>query len=150
MCVRKTTGSKVTYFFKFDYEISGVFFSSIIISQLRLPIFNPNVHILKFHLLPMVKGLVFENYRMCQVSWKASCLRVKTNQIWILLLYPYNPMCVSTVYLVLSRAVWTKQSEAYFSGGIRTHDLCNFRAVSYQLDQRDGPIAGYAVWILAF
>ena len=37
--------------------------------------------------------------------------------------YPYTNVCVSTVY----------------SGGIRTHDPCNSRAVSYQLDYRDCP-----------
>ena len=32
-------------------------------------------------------------------------------------------------------------SQAYYSGGIRTHDPCNSRAVSYQLDYRDCPVA---------
>ena len=44
----------------------------------------------------------------------------------------YTLMCVSTVYSVLTRA--TKQSLACYSGGIRTNNLCNYRAVSYQLD----------------
>ena len=34
-----------------------------------------------------------------------------------------------------------KKSQAYYSSGIRTHDLCNSRAVSYQLDHRDCPVA---------
>ena len=38
--------------------------------------------------------------------------------------FPLTPMCVSTVYSVLSRALW-KKSQAYYSGGIRTHDLCS-------------------------
>ena len=46
----------------------------------------------------------------------------------------------STVYSVLSRVLW-KKSQAFYSGGIRTHDLCNSRAVSYQLDHRDCPVA---------
>ena len=48
----------------------------------------------------------------------------------------YTPMWVSTVYSVLTRVLWEK-SQAYYWGWIRTHDLCNFRAVSYQLDHRD-------------
>ena len=34
-------------------------------------------------------------------------------------------MCVSTEYSVLSRVLWKKISQAYYSGGIRTHDPCN-------------------------
>ena len=37
-------------------------------------------------------------------------------------------------------SLW-KKSQAYYSGGIRTHNLCNSRAVSYQLDHRDCPVA---------
>ena len=47
-----------------------------------------------------------------------------------ILVYPYTPMCVSTVYSVLARVLW-KNSQAYYSGGIRTHNLCIFRAVIY-------------------
>ena len=41
---------------------------------------------------------------------------------------------VSTVYC-------ENKSPAYFSGWIPTHDPCNSRAVSYQLDCRDCPVA---------
>ena len=34
-----------------------------------------------------------------------------------------------------------KVSQAYYSGGIRTHDPGNSRAVSYQLDYRGCPVA---------
>ena len=34
-----------------------------------------------------------------------------------------------------------KISQAYYSDGIQTHDPCNSRAVSYQLDYRDCPVA---------
>ena len=34
-----------------------------------------------------------------------------------------------------------KKNHPYYLGGIRTHDLCNSRAVSYQLDYRDCPVA---------
>ena len=34
-----------------------------------------------------------------------------------------------------------KKLHAYYSGGIRTKELCNYRAVSYQLDYRDCPVA---------
>ena len=47
-------------------------------------------------------------------------------------------MCVSTVYSVLS---CEKISQACYSGRIRTHDPCNSRAVSYQLDYRGCPAA---------
>ena len=45
-------------------------------------------------------------------------------------------MCVSTVYSVLSRTLWTKP-QSFYSGVIRTHDICDSRAVSlfgYQVD----------------
>ena len=34
-----------------------------------------------------------------------------------------------------------KISQAYYSGGIQTHDPYNSRAVSYQLDNQDCPVA---------
>ena len=51
--------------------------------------------------------------------------------------YPYTPMCVSTVYSILTRVLWKKKSQAYYSGGIRTQDLCNSRAVSYWVKSAD-------------
>ena len=38
--------------------------------------------------------------------------------------YQYPPMCVGTVYSVLSRVLW-KQSQACYSSKIGTHDICN-------------------------
>ena len=52
--------------------------------------------------------------------------------VWSFWFYPYTPRCVSTLYSVLSRDLW-KKSQAFYSGGIRTHDPCNSRAVSYQI-----------------
>ena len=49
------------------------------------------------------------------------------------------PMCVySTVYSVLSPSLVKTTSQAYYSGWIRTHDPCDSRAVSYQLDYLPG------------
>ena len=39
------------------------------------------------------------------------------------------------LYSQLLRALW-KKSQAYYSGGIQTHNPCNSRAVSYQLDHQ--------------
>ena len=36
-----------------------------------------------------------------------------------------------------------KIPQAYYSGGIRTHDLCHSRAVSCQLSHRDCPVVVY-------
>ena len=44
-------------------------------------------------------------------------------------LYPYTDVCMHCILSTLS--------QAYYSGGIRTPDPCNSRAVSYQLDYRD-------------
>ena len=63
--------------------------------------------------------------------------------------YPYTLMCVSTVYSVLSRALWKKKSQACYLGGIWTHDLCNSRAVSYQLDHWDCPVARGSLKVLS-
>ena len=56
------------------------------------------------------------------------------------LVFTHTPMCASTVYLVLSRVLW-KNIIGMLLGGIRTHDPCNSRAVSYQLDYRGCPVA---------
>ena len=49
-------------------------------------------------------------------------------------------MCVA-LYTQYFPESCEKKSQAFYSGGIRTHDLCNSRAVSYQLDHRDCPVA---------
>ena len=49
-------------------------------------------------------------------------------------------MCVALYTQYFPRVLW-KKSQAFYSGGIRTHDPCNSRAVSYQLDHRDCPVA---------
>ena len=63
---------------------------------------------------------------------------LKEYQLYSFLFYPYTPMCVSTVYFP-----WfsEKISLALYSSGIRTHDLCNSRALSYKHDHRDCPAA---------
>ena len=55
--------------------------------------------------------------------------------------YPYTPMCVSSVYSVLTRALWKNKSQGYYLGGIRTHECCNSRAVSSQLEHWDHLVA---------
>ena len=45
--------------------------------------------------------------------------------------------CVSALYTQYLPEFCEKKSQAYYSGGIQTHDRCNSRAVSYQLDHRD-------------
>ena len=50
-------------------------------------------------------------------------------------------MCVSTVYTQYFLSPRKKISQVYHSGGILNNDPCNFRAVSYQLDYRDCPVA---------
>ena len=51
--------------------------------------------------------------------------------------YIYVFQHCNTQYFSLVKQI----SQAYYSGGIRTHNLCNSRAVSYQLDYRDCPVA---------
>ena len=50
------------------------------------------------------------------------------------------PMCVSTAYSVLPSSV-KNNLLAYYFGGIQTNDLCQSRADSCQLDQRDCLVA---------
>ena len=40
-------------------------------------------------------------------------------------------MCVSTVYTQYFLELCEKKTQAYYSGGIQTHDHCNSRAVSF-------------------
>ena len=47
-------------------------------------------------------------------------------------------MCVA---LYTQYFPWFLWKMVYYSGGIWTNDLRNFRAVSYQLDNRDCPVA---------
>ena len=58
------------------------------------------------------------------------CLPINTNVCW---------------HCILSRAsipkLCEKKSQVYYSGGCRTHELCSSRVVSYQLDNRDFPVA---------
>ena len=42
-------------------------------------------------------------------------------------------MCVNTIYSILTQ-VLSKKSQAYYSGGIQTQNLCNSRAVSYRIE----------------
>ena len=49
-------------------------------------------------------------------------------------------MCVALYTQYFPWVLW-KKSQAFYSGGIRTHDPCNSRAMSYQLDHRDCPVA---------
>ena len=37
-------------------------------------------------------------------------------------------MCVSTVLSTFPQVLWKTKPQAYYSGGIRTHDLCNFKS----------------------
>ena len=52
----------------------------------------------------------------------------------------HTPMCVSTCTQYFPESC-EKISQVCYSGGIRTHDPRNSRAVSYQLDYRDCPVA---------
>ena len=63
-------------------------------------------------------------------------------------IFTHTPTCVSTDTRYLCQSSVQNKSQAYYSGGIRTHNLCNSRAVSYQLDYRDCPVAMEAVRIL--
>ena len=49
--------------------------------------------------------------------------------------------CVLALYTQYFPESCEKISQACYSGGIRTHDPCNSRAVSYQLDYRGCPVA---------
>ena len=69
-----------------------------------------------------------------------SVVQLDFSIVTTLLIFGYTHTCVSTVYSVLSKSC-EKISQAYTSGGIRTHDPCNSRAVSYQLDYRGCPAA---------
>ena len=53
--------------------------------------------------------------------------------------FTHTPMCVSTVYSVLSPSPVQKIIQPCYSGGLRTQDPCYSRAVSYQLDYRGCP-----------
>ena len=56
-------------------------------------------------------------------------------------------LCVSTVYSVLSQVLQNK-SRACYLVGIWTQNRCHSRAVSYQLDHRDCPVARHLAFIL--
>ena len=51
--------------------------------------------------------------------------------LFIICLYPYTLMCVRTLYLVLSRVLWTKNHRHFTRCEIRTNDLCNSRKLSF-------------------
>ena len=62
--------------------------------------------------------------------WKALLIQVYSAFTFSFYLY-YTIMCIRTVYSVLSPSpVKTRKAQAHYSGGIRTHDLWNSRAVS--------------------
>ena len=50
--------------------------------------------------------------------------------------YTYTPMCDKHCILGTFPSHVNKVSQAHYSGGIQSHDPCNSRAVSYQLDYR--------------
>ena len=54
---------------------------------------------------------------------------------------PIHRCVYSNVYSVISWVLWKHITGIYYSVGIRTHDLCNSGAVSYQLDYRDCPVS---------
>ncbi len=56
------------------------------------------------------------------------------NLIWL------HRCVLSTIYSVLSRALWKKPTGNH-SGGIRTHDLCIATADVLPLDRRASPVA---------
>ena len=63
----------------------------------------------------------------------------KDTLIFVLLMYTVVCQhCILSAFLSPVKKI----SQAYYSGGIQNHDLCNSRAVSYQLDYRDCPVAG--------
>ena len=64
-----------------------------------------------------------------------------TNKIIFILVFTHKLMSVSTIYSVLTQVLWKKNHRHFYSGGIQTHNLCNSRAVSYQLDHRDCQVA---------
>ena len=49
--------------------------------------------------------------------------------------------CMLALYTQYFPESCEKKSQAYYLGGIRTHDPCNSRAVSCQLDYRGCPVA---------
>ena len=80
--------------------------------------------------------------RFLTISSENSALGFPDNRNSILIMvFTHTHMCVSTVYSVLSPESCEQMSQACYSGGIRTHDPCNSRAVSYQLDYRGCPVA---------
>ena len=72
-------------------------------------------------------------------KWSRMLERMVSQSSLFIWVFTHEPMCVSTVYSVLSCC--EQISQACYSGGIRTHDLCNFWAVSYQLHYRGCPVA---------
>ena len=54
--------------------------------------------------------------------------------ILILFLYPYTDVCIK--HCIQCTCTVKQISQACYSGRNRTHDPCNSRAVSYQLDYR--------------
>ena len=71
------------------------------------------------------------------------CFKVKTLMIDFLTNFLVLPMqrCVFALYTQYFPEPCEQISQAYDSSGIRTHDPCNSRAVSYQLDYRGCPVA---------
>ena len=59
--------------------------------------------------------------------------------ILILFLYPYTDVCIK--HCIQCTCTVKQISQACYSGRNRTHDPCNSRAVSYQLDYRGCPAA---------
>ena len=83
--------------------------------------------------------LVF--YKCIQINLSFLIVTTETNWIeYSFCFFTHTPMCVSTVYSVLPESC-EKISQACYSGGIRTHNPYNSRAVSYQLGYRDCPVA---------
>ena len=52
----------------------------------------------------------------------------------LILVFTHTPMCVIALYTQYFPESCEKISQACYSGGIRTHNPCISRAVSYQLD----------------
>ena len=101
-----------------------------------LTFFSQEQNIMLFHFKMMLFDVLFpHSYRTC------NHIKTKYKNIYIVFfLYPYTPMCVSTVSSVLSRVLLTN-----ITGILLRLDSnprpCNSRAVSHQLDYRGCPAA---------
>ena len=81
------------------------------------------------HLCPVWWTAIHEDRTALQSSLSVQVDKIHGMLIFVVLLILYTPMLFA-LYLVLTRVLWKQHHRHYYSGGIRTHDLCNSRAVS--------------------